>query len=168
VLKVVQFEIVQPERRPARRRVRASALSRGRTPFPGPRAFPRPTPRPGAPRFFPAPRVTPRRSRRTRACRAPGGPPVRPVPRPYARRPRLPPYHGSIFVVTPTSPGSRPYLRQHALPPRARHRRSRRSTAPPIWYRDPIASLQIFPGSQPRTRGISVRLRKVPGTSLRK
>jgi hypothetical protein len=119
MLKVVQFEIVQPERRAAtsraaRRRVRA--LSRGRTPFPGPRAFPRPTPRPGAPRFFPAPRVAPRRSRRTRACRTPGGPPVRPAPRPYARRPRLPPYHGSIFVVTPTSPASRPYLRQHALP----------------------------------------------------
>jgi hypothetical protein len=53
---------------------------RARTP-PKPRAFPRLTPLPEVPRFYPAPRVAPRRLRRTRARPAPGGPPVRPTPR---------------------------------------------------------------------------------------
>jgi hypothetical protein len=49
---------------------------RARTP-PEPRAFPRLTPRPEVPRFYPAPCVAPRRPRRTCVRRAPGGPPVR-------------------------------------------------------------------------------------------
>jgi hypothetical protein len=48
---------------------------------PRPTAFPRPTPRLEAPRFFPAPRVVPRRSRRTRA-RAVHQVDLRSVPRP--------------------------------------------------------------------------------------
>jgi hypothetical protein len=49
---------------------------RARTP-PEPRAFPRLTPRPEVPRFYPAPCVAPRRPLRTCVRRAPGGPPVR-------------------------------------------------------------------------------------------
>jgi hypothetical protein len=65
-------------RRRAHRAPHAGRLGvRARTPH-KPRAFPRLTPRPEVPRFYPAPRITPRRSRR--ACRTAG-------PRPHARLP---------------------------------------------------------------------------------
>jgi hypothetical protein len=43
-----------------------------------------------------------------------------------------------------------------------------RTEPPPPHAKDPIASPQIFPGSQPQTRGISVKVGKVLGTSLQK
>jgi hypothetical protein len=75
---------------------------RARTP-PKPRAFPRLTPLPEVPRFYPAPRVAPRRLRRTRA--RPHRADRRSVPRPAVRVPaEAPPYHGRIHTVTPSSP----------------------------------------------------------------
>jgi hypothetical protein len=68
-----------------------------RTP-PKPRAFPRLMSCPEMSRFYPAPRVASRRPRRTRARRAPGGPPVRPAPR-RTRRSRL---HRTTAESTPS------------------------------------------------------------------
>jgi hypothetical protein len=57
----------------------------------------------------------------------------------------------------------------HYLPDRERRRLAEiRLEPPPPHAKNPIASPQIFLGSQPWTRGISVRVGKVLGTSLQK
>jgi hypothetical protein len=127
---------------------------RARTPS-KPRAFPRLTPRPEVPRFYPAPRVAPRRLRRTRACRAPGGPPVRfaphrtragrgsAVPRRNPRRHHVVTAGRALYLRPPFLLPLTPSPPLQTAPPRHHGRRRRTCLPAPLQCR--VNSLGVSP-----------------------
>jgi hypothetical protein len=124
---------------------------RARTP-PKPRAFPRLAPRPEMPHFYPAPRVAPRRPSRTPACRAPGGPPIRPAPRrTCARRgsavPRWNLRHHPVVTA-----GQALYIRPPIFPLAPATTTPARSTEP-SWPPPPNSPFHAFPVPSELLRG---------------